>query len=46
MTLSFLTDDAEPFVKRDRQAGRLRECSRGANLAALAVTVIKEYVSK
>jgi hypothetical protein len=45
MILSSLTDDAEPFVKRDRQASWRRLCE-GANLATLAVTVIKEYASK
>jgi hypothetical protein len=40
MILSSLTDDAEPFVKRDRQAQWLRELFERRNLATLAVTVI------
>jgi hypothetical protein len=44
MILSFLTDDAGPFVKRDRQA-RWHRGFEGRNLATLAVTLIKEYKS-
>jgi hypothetical protein len=39
MILSSLTDDAEPFVKRDRQASWRRLCE-GANLVPLAVTLV------
>jgi len=41
MILSSLTGDAEPFVKRDRQAS-WRRLYEGANLGALAVTLVKE----
>jgi len=46
MILSSLTDDAELFVKRDRQARWLRGLFEGRYLATLAVTLIKEYKRK
>jgi len=44
--LSSLTDDAEPFVKRDRQARWPRGLFEGRYLATLAVTLVKEYMCK
>jgi hypothetical protein len=46
MILSSLTDAAEPLVKRDRQARWLKGLFEGSNMETLAVTLIKEYVSK